>query len=89
MRARRITAKHASDCGDCGKDILPGNPIYWARGQKSQHVDCTTAGHQNSGCTCCQGSGRMWNNAPCRMCDGSGSRTVQDFAKQGGHPRKD
>ena len=73
-----ITAKFESTCPDCERPIKLGNKVRWRRGSPASHLDCQLAMHQNSGCTNCQGSGRMWNNAPCRMCDGTGSRDVQD-----------
>ena len=85
---RRLRAKYRGTCPMCEGPIEPGDLIYWRRGSKPQHVDCETARLQHDGCTACNGLGRRWNNAPCPMCDGTGSREVQDFARKGGHPRK-
>jgi len=89
MRTIAMTAKHAGKCTQCGHAIVPGNRILWSRGHGAQHADCTTARYQNDQCTVCHGSGRLWNNAPCRQCDGTGSRKVADFARTGGHPARD
>ena len=87
MRTRTITAKHPGKCRDCNGDILPGNRIYWSRGNGATHYDCAAAKYQNEdGCTSCKGEGTVGNGAPCRMCDGTGSRKVQDFARAGGRP---
>ena len=98
MRAKRMTSKRAGTCRECRKPITPGQQIFWARGQGAWHVDCTTAGYQASQCTNCGGSGLLWNNAPCRQCDGTGARNVEEFARSDGlvtpdqsgvHPRQD
>jgi hypothetical protein len=89
MRPRKMISKKQSKCRQCGKPIEPGQQIFWARGEGAWHVDCETAQLQATVCTSCQGKGRRWNNAPCLACDGTGSRDVQEFAKKGGHPRKD
>ena len=86
--AKRIRAKHTGTCRDCGSAIKPGDSIWWQRGQGARHVDCETARLRESGCPACSGRGCAWNNRPCRSCDGTGSRTVYEFAKSGGHPRK-
>jgi len=85
MRPRKMTARKAGTCRQCGEPVLPGQMIFWARGQGAWHCDCQTANLTADQCTACKGSGMRWNNAPCPMCDGTGSRKVQDFAKAGGH----
>ena len=85
---RRITAKYPGTCQDCGKAIVIGQSIRWAR-EFTAHVDCQAAARQADGCPACSGCGYQWPNTPCRSCDGTGSREVYEFAKSGGHPRKD
>ena len=93
IRWRRIRAKYAgAKCNACHRAVTVGDLIYWRRGAAPQHVDCETARLRASGCTACDGKGRLWG-APgrsrnCPSCDGTGSRTVQEFARNGGHPRK-
>ena len=88
-RARKLRAKHVGKCRNCDGAITIGQLIWWTPGHGAVHADCETARLQNSLCPYCEGSGRRWNNAPCRSCDGTGSREVYEFAKAGGHPRKD
>ncbi len=89
-----LTAKHPGTCANCDGEIHPGDRIRWQPPRRGRprwiaHVDCERARLRDSLCTACSGRGAAWNNAPCRVCDGTGSRDVQDFAKAGGHPRKD
>ena len=81
-RYRIIRAKFPSVCVACKSDIRAGDRIYWARGKRSHHVDCDTArllhNSADDGCTACSGLGVRWNNAPCPMCDGTGSRECQE-----------
>ncbi len=86
--ARRIRAKYAGKCRDCGGEIRVGDSIYWQRGQGARHVDCETARLRDDVCPACSGHGASWNGTPCRCCDATGSRKVYEFAKAGGHPRK-
>jgi hypothetical protein len=88
-RARNIIAQYAATCETCGRGIRVGQRIWWKRGENPRHVDCQAARWAEHGCTACSGRGCHWNNLPCRACDGTGSRAVQDFARAGGHPRKD
>lgn len=81
---KTMSAKYAGTCVTCNGAIKVGQIIKYANKQ-AWHVDCKTAAYTASQCTCCRGSGMLWNNAPCSMCDGTGSREVQDFAKSGGH----
>jgi hypothetical protein len=37
---RKITAKYASVCGDCGYDIAEGDTILWAKGEPVTHAKC-------------------------------------------------
>lgn len=37
---RKITAKYASVCGDCGYEIEVGDEIEWAKGEPVTHVTC-------------------------------------------------
>ena len=89
MRSRQITAKFASDCAECDAPIQVGDKVWWARGTPARHVDCAAANARHDVCPACSGHGAAWNNVPCKSCDGTGSRAVYDFAKSGGHPRKD
>jgi hypothetical protein len=85
MRAIRMTAKRAGTCTNCRKAISPGQAIYWQRRAGAAHVDCQTAAYQSLVCTACSGKGGDWKGVPCRSCDGTGSKRVQDYAAQGGH----
>ena len=89
MTWRTIRAKYPGTCPACDGSIVPGDRIRWRRGARPQHLDCRLAKLRDTLCTDCNGAGVRWNRAPCRSCDGTGSRTVQDFAKAGGHPRTD
>ncbi len=79
---KRIIAKYPGTCGVCRRAIIVGWPILWARGAAPRHLDCREARYADDLCTLCHGDG-------CRSCDHTGSRKVQDFAKSGGHARKD
>ena len=59
---------------------MPGQAIYWRRGAGAHHADCETARLTASMCTSCKGAGALWNNAPCRVCDGTGARAIQELA---------
>lgn len=85
----KLCAKYAGTCRDCGGAIHVGDSIIWNRGRGARHADCQLAELRDSHCPVCSGHGCAWNNRPCRSCDGTGSRTVYEFAKSGGHPRKD
>ena len=89
MRTIRMTAKKAGTCRACNGAIEPGDAIYWARGSGATHVDCNTAKLRHTLCTVCKGTGSSWNGAPCRQCDGTGQRKTEEFARAGGHPRRD
>jgi hypothetical protein len=89
MRWQEIRSKYSGTCWNCSGKIEPGDMIRWRRGSKPSHVDCETSRLKHTGCPHCEGLGRRWNNAPCRSCDGTGSREVYEFAKAGGHSRKD
>lgn len=39
----QITAKFPSVCPDCGHDIVAGQKVEWAKGQKATHVRCPAA----------------------------------------------
>lgn len=82
MSPRKMTSKKASTCVECGKPILPGNSIYWARGRGAWHVNCQTASYANSNCTSCGGSGLRWNNETCQACQGAGTRSDQDRTRE-------
>lgn len=82
-RPKRLTAKYPGECPACNRPVEPGDAVYWfGRGRGVQHVDCEHSRLRAEWCTTCKGHGALWNNAPCRSCDGTGSRKVQDFAKQ-------
>ena len=85
----KLHAKYAGTCRDCGGAIQVGDSILWFRGHGVRHEDCKRAALRDSLCPTCSGHGCTWRGAPCRSCDGTGSRTVYEFAKSGGHPRKD
>ena len=87
MQPRKMTSRKTGTCTECKGAIEPGDSIYWARGRGAWHANCETARLRHTLCTACNGSGCRWNNAPCPVCDGTGSRKVQDFATQGGHPQ--
>ncbi len=89
MRTVRMTAKKAGKCRQCNSAIEPGDLIFWRKGHGAWHVDCEASKLRHTGCTNCGGSGLLWNNAPCRQCDGTGSRKIEDFARSGGHPVRD
>ena len=80
MRYVLMTAKKAGKCTICAGEIVPGDKIRWARGSGACHVNCETARLRHTLCTVCKGSGRLWNNAPCRQCDGTGSREMEERA---------
>jgi len=80
---KRIRAKYAGQCPACNAAIHPGDSIYWyGRGRGAQHVNCESSRLRACNCTSCNGSGKRWNNAPCAVCDGTGSRDVQELAKR-------
>src|ERR1700675_1700673 len=42
-----ITAKFASVCKACGRQVAPGDRVEWVRGEKLvSHVQCTTSGRE-------------------------------------------
>jgi hypothetical protein len=84
MRKRtvKMIARYPGTCTECKGKVLPGEAIYWTPAIGARHVDCQAAAYAASGCTACKGGGRSWRNAPCPMCDGTGSRTVQEYAKE-------
>jgi SWI/SNF-related matrix-associated actin-dependent regulator 1 of chromatin subfamily A len=42
-----ITAKYASVCKVCGRQVVPGDRVEWVRGDKLvSHVQCTTSGRE-------------------------------------------
>lgn len=82
MHCQRMTAKYPGTCNTCSEPITPGQKIVWARGKGVHHVDCELARLERSGCPACSGRGCSWNGAPCRVCDGTGSRAVYDRARE-------
>ena len=85
MKTRRLRAKYPGRCADCDGPICIGDPIFWKRGAGAQHVDCESAKRvarrRADGCPTCDGFGALANNAPCRACDGTGSRDVYERAR--------
>ncbi len=85
MKTRRLRAKYPGRCADCEGPICIGDPILWKRGAGAQHVDCESAKRaarrRADGCPTCDGFGAFANNAPCRACDGTGSRDVHERAR--------
>ena len=84
-----MNAKYAGTCKSCNQAIEPGDRIlYYGRRGGAAHANCEVTRLTRDQCTACSGSGRTWNNALCGQCDGTGGRKIQDFAKDGGHPRR-
>lgn len=85
-RAKKLTARYAGHCPACSGPIEVGDRIWWfGRGRGAQHVDCEVARLRHEGCTACGGSGSFRDAAysrPCRSCDGTGLRSVQELAKR-------
>jgi DnaJ-class molecular chaperone len=82
MRTIKMTAKKTGTCRNCNQPISIGQSIYWTRGAGAVHCDCKTAAYQDSVCSACNGAGSTWNGTPCRSCDGTGARNVQEFARK-------
>ena len=89
MRTIRMTSKKAGTCTECKCAIVPGQSIYWSRGNGARHVDCQSTKYAASRCSSCDGAGALWNNRPCPQCDGTGSAKVAEFARQGREPDVD
>lgn len=48
MKPRRMQAKKAGTCYECGSEIRVGDVIYWARQTGAWHADCQTAQKRDS-----------------------------------------
>ena len=81
-RPKRMRARRAGTCPQCNQPIEPGDDIYWSRQGGAWHVNCETAQLRHTVCTVCGGNGCTWNGTPCRSCDGTGSRDVQEEARR-------
>ncbi len=83
---RKLRAKYRGKCRACGRDVVPGQLVYWYGRGRTEHADCETARLQGAVCTVCGGDGRLWGapgrSRPCRSCDGTGSREVQDSVRE-------
>ena len=87
MRTRRLRAKYPGHCRACSGLIDVGQDVYWYGRGSVEHVDCEIARHQHNGCTACGGSGNVGvqcvgSMRPCPSCDGTGSRDVQEYARE-------